>query len=164
MNTVPAVRYFRMGGGSGRRNADKRMEHGGAWLSASDWPVPGTGFRAYYLHGDGTLRASPPEDIRDSITFDFDPANPVPTIGGAVTSGEPLMFPGAYDQRTHDRIYGARAPYLPLEARHDVLVFATPPLAEDMEITGPIAVRLWISSSAPDTDFTAKLIAWRQAR
>lgn len=137
-----------------------RLDHGGCWRSAADWPVPGTEFRAYYLHHDGTLRNAPPGEIDAALTFDFDPGNPVPTIGGAVTSGEPLMVPGAYDQRTSDKICGARAPFLPLEARRDILVFETPPLAEDIEITGPIAVRLWISSSAPDTDFTAKLIDW----
>ena len=47
---------------------------------------------------------------------------------------------------------------LPLSVRNDVLVFQTPPLAEDMEVTGPLEVKLWISSSAPDTDFTAKLV------
>jgi putative CocE/NonD family hydrolase len=82
----------------------------------------------------------------------------VPTIGGTITSGEPLMVAGAYDQRTHEAIYGARPPYLPLAARSDVLVFETLPLEEDVEVTGPILIRLWISSSAPDTDFTAKLI------
>ncbi len=53
---------------------------------------------------------------------------------------------------------GSKPPYLPLAARPDILAFQTQPLQEDIEITGPIAVHLWISSSAPDTDFTAKLI------
>jgi putative CocE/NonD family hydrolase len=82
----------------------------------------------------------------------------VPTIGGSVTSGEPLMFAGAFDQRTNAQLFGAHAPFLPLAARSDVLVFQTEVLTQDVEVTGPIVVRLWISSDAPDTDFTAKLI------
>ena len=159
-DNIPAVRYFRMGGGSGRRNADGRLEHGGCWRTATDWPVAGTEFRLYYLHHDGTLSNAQPAEEDPALTFDFDPANPVPTIGGAVTSGEPLMYAGAYDQRTSKSIFGARPPFQPLAARNDVMVFETPPLVEDIEITGPIVLRLWISSSAPDTDFTAKLIDW----
>lgn len=155
---VPAVRYFRMGGGSGRRNAEGRLDHGGTWRSARDWPVPGTAFRPYYLHGDGRLDTAPPATDSACLSFDFDPADPVPTIGGAVTSGEPVMYPGAFDQRTGADVYGARPPFLPLCARRDILVFQTPPLADDVEVTGPISVRLWISSSAPDTDFTTKLL------
>jgi len=153
----PAVRYFRMGGGSGRRNASGRLDHGGRWCTATDWPLPGTGFRPYYLQADGTLQTRPPAH-EAVLAFDFDPARPVPTIGGSITSGEPLMTAGAYDQRTHPGIFNAQPPYLPLAARPDVLVFETPPLEEDMEVTGPVVITLWISSSAPDTDFTAKLI------
>ena len=155
---APAVCYFRMGGGTGRRNAGNRLDHGGSWHSVTDWPVPGTRFTAYYLHRDGALRTTPPADENAALTFDFDPACPVPTMGGAVTSGEPLMYAGAYDQRTSKNVFGAHPPFLPLAARRDILVFETPPLTQDVEITGPIIVRLWISSSAPDTDFTAKLI------
>ncbi|MGH8848368.1 MAG: CocE/NonD family hydrolase, partial [Polaromonas sp.] len=153
----PAVRYFRMGGGSGHRTASGRLDHGGCWRSASDWPLPGTEFRPYYLQADGTLQTQ--IQVKEAVLeFDFDPAHPVPTLGGSITSGEPLMTAGAYDQRTHDGIFGAQPPYLPLAARRDILVFETPALEDDMEVTGPIVIRLWISSSAPDTDFTAKLI------
>ena len=155
----PTVRYFRMGGGSGRRTAAGRLDHGGGWRTATDWPLPDAERRPYYLHADATLRTERPAR-EGALAFDFDPAHPVPTIGGAVTSGEPLITGGAYDQRTHERIFGAQPPYLPLAARPDVLVFETPPLEEDVEVTGPIEVKLWISSSAPDTDFTAKLIDW----
>jgi putative CocE/NonD family hydrolase len=155
------VRYFRMGGGSGGRAADGRLDHGGRWLQADDWPLPGTDFRAFYLHADGRLDPRPPAKAKAAVSFDFDPAKPVPTIGGNITSGLPVMHGGAFDQRTGPKLFGATAPYLPLAARPDVLVFATPPLAEDVEVTGPIVVRLWISSDAPDTDFTAKLIDWQ---
>jgi putative CocE/NonD family hydrolase len=154
-----AVRYFRMGGGSGHRTDTGRLDHGGRWRTAGDWPVPGTELRPYYLHSDGELRTEAPIG-EGKLEFDFDPAHPVPTIGGSITSGEPLMFPGAYDQRAHEKLFGAKPPYLPLAARPDILAFETSPLENDLEVTGPIVVKLWISSSAPDTDFTAKLIDW----
>ena len=156
---APAVRYFRMGGGSGRRNADGRLDHGGQWCSAGDWPLPGTAFTPYYLQADGVLSTKVPPTA-ETLDFDFDPADPVPTIGGTITSGEPLMYAGAYDQRTTEKIFGAKPPYLPLAARRDILVFETGDLDEDIEVTGPITVRLWVSSDAPDTDITAKLIDW----
>jgi putative CocE/NonD family hydrolase len=68
------------------------------------------------------------------------------------------MGPGGFHQRERPDFYGCRSPYLPLASRPDVLVFQTGPLAEDVEITGPIVVHLWVSSSAVDTDFTAKLL------
>lgn len=156
---APAVRYFRMGGGSGRRNADGRLDHGGQWCSAGDWPLPDTAFTPYYLQADGVLSTKVPPTAK-TLDFDFDPADPVPTIGGTITSGEPLMYAGAYDQRTTEKIFGAKPPYLPLAARRDILVFETGDLDEDIEVTGPITVRLWVSSDAPDTDITAKLIDW----
>jgi uncharacterized protein len=68
------------------------------------------------------------------------------------------MEPGGFNQREDPRFYGCRPPYLPLASRPDVLVFQTEPLEHDLEVAGPIAVHLWIESSAPDTDFTAKLL------
>lgn len=153
----PRVRYFRMGGGSGNRTVEGRLDHGGGWFNASDWPVPGTQFVSWYLHGDGTLAVRPAEH-GSVLEYEFDPSDPVPTIGGSITSGEPLMTAGAYDQCTHDNIFGAKPPYGPLATRDDVLVFQSPPLEQDIEVTGPVVIKLWISSSAPDTDFTAKLI------
>jgi putative CocE/NonD family hydrolase len=154
----PPVRIFVMGGGSGGKTKDGRLAHGGRWRSASAWPPPGTQPTAFHLHGDGTLRRAAPPAGADPLTFDFDPAHPVPTIGGAVTSGEPLMRGGGYDQRESPTVYGARQPYLPLEARPDVLVFQTEPLAEDVEVIGPIEALLHVASDGPDTDFTIKLI------
>ncbi len=68
------------------------------------------------------------------------------------------MSPGGFDQREAPQFYGCRPPYLPLGARPDVLVFETAPLVEPLEVTGPIEVRLWVTTSAVDTDFTAKLV------
>lgn len=152
-----AVRYFRMGGGSGGRTPQGRLDHGGTWRSADHWPVPGTRPTAWHLQADGALSLQPPPQSAVR-SYRFDPACPVPTLGGSITSGEPLMVAGAYDQATSAQTFAAQPPYGPLAEREDVLVFQTEPLLEDVEVTGTITVELCVSSTAPDTDFTAKLI------
>jgi putative CocE/NonD family hydrolase len=152
------VRLFVMGGGTGRKTAQGRLEHGGRWRSESDWPIPEQRLTPFYLSATGQLSTDKPGKQSSSLTFDFDPEHPVPTIGGTVTSGEPLMRGGGYDQREGPAFYGSREPYLPLAARPDVLVFETQPLTSDVEVTGNIEADLWIASDAPDTDFTIKLI------
>jgi uncharacterized protein len=154
----PAVRVFVMGGGSGRRNGAGRLEHGGRWRSAADWPLPDTQWTKFYLHPDRSLATAAPQESVRALEFLADPHHPVPTIGGALSSGEPVMRGGAYDQREGPGVFGARAPYRPLAERSDVLVFSTPPLDRDLEVTGPVTLRLWVASDGPDTDFTAKLI------
>ncbi|WP_414447614.1 CocE/NonD family hydrolase [Burkholderia sp. 22PA0099] len=156
----PVARIFVMGGGSGRRNADGRMSHGGRWIGAPSWPLPGTQAVPFHLRADGSLTRDPAaaDDAQTSIAYAFDPARPVPTIGGALTSGAPVFEGGAFDQRELPGFFGVQAPGRPLAARPDVLVFQTPPLEHDVAVAGPIRVRLWVSSDAPDTDFTAKLI------
>ncbi len=154
----PAARWFRMGGGSGRRNADHRRDHGGLWREAAAFPPPDAVETPYFLGRSGLLCADPvPEG---AVTIQTDPADPVPSIGGAITSGAPIMEGGAYDQTPGPETFGARPPYLPLAARRDVLVFATPPLARDLEIAGPVRVHLRVSTDAPDIDVTVKLVDW----
>lgn len=154
---VPAVRYFRMGGGGGGRTPDGRLDHGGSWREADRWPVPGTQSVPWYLHPGGRLAPALPQQAA-ALTWRFDPARPVPTLGGSITSGEPLMVAGAYDQRTTAQTFGAVAPFGPLAWRDDVLVFESEPLDQDLEVTGTVLVRLWFSSDGPDTDVTAKLV------
>ena len=154
----PTVRLFIMGGGSGRRNQQGRMDHGGHWRAEKDWPIPDVRNANYYLQGDGRLAAQLPAAGAAPLSYDYDPEHPVPSIGGTITSGEPVMRGGAYDQREGPRFFGSREPYMPLAARPDVLVFETEALAADMEVSGPIVAKLWISSDRPDTDFTIKLI------
>ena len=153
----PPVRLFLMGGGSGRRLANGRLDHGGRWIQATDWPLPEAQVTAYHLHADGRLDPSVPGES-SPLAYRFDPTDPVPTIGGSLTSGKPVFEGGAYDQREGERFFGSRQPGRPLTARDDVLVFQTAPLTEDLAVIGPIKVRLCISSDSPDTDFTAKLI------
>ncbi|MDF2811076.1 MAG: antibiotic hydrolase [Microvirga sp.] len=154
----PGVRLFLMGGGTGRKTESGRLDHGGRWIEASRWPLPATNQQAFYLHGDGKL--SPTRQARDiaPLSYDFDPSDPVPTIGGALTSGQPIFEGGGFDQREAPQFFGCRNPGLPLSARRDVLSFETEPLAADVAVIGPISVELWVSSDALDTDFTAKLI------
>ena len=105
----------------------------------------------------GSARSAPVADA-PPLTYDFDPADPVPTIGGQLTSGQPVFEGGGFDQREAERFFGCRRIGLPLSARPDVLAFETAPLPEDVAVVGPIRVTLHVASDAPDTDFTAKLI------
>jgi hypothetical protein len=134
------------------------MDHGGRWRAERDWPIPDAKATMFYLHGNGTLHTSPPDADGPPLGYDFDPDHPVPSIGGTITSGKPVMVGGAFDQVEGPRFFGSREPYLPLAARPDVLVFETAPLAEDIEVTGAIAAHLFVGSDQPDTDFTIKLI------
>ena len=127
------------------------------WRDEPDWPLARAKTTALYLaseraantlNGDGVLqwkpdRAKTPDASTDSFTYD--PRNPVPTRGGAVCC-DPKIFPwGPIDQR-------------PVEKRQDVLVYSSAPMQQDLEVTGPIRVLLYASTSALDTDFTAKLV------
>jgi putative CocE/NonD family hydrolase len=154
----PPVRIFVMGGGSGRRNSAGRMDHGGRWRAERDWPIPDARATIFHLHGDGRLDPAPPAADQPALSYDFDPDHPVPSIGGTITSGKPVMVGGAFDQVEGPRFFGSREPYLPLAARPDVLVFETAPLADDLEVTGAIVAHLFVSCDQPDTDFTIKLI------
>jgi putative CocE/NonD family hydrolase len=82
----------------------------------------------------------------------------VPTIGGAIASGAPVMAAGGYDQREDQRFFGCKTPSRPLAERDDVLVFESDILNESVEIAGAVSAQLWISSDCPDTDFTVKLV------
>ena len=159
-NTEPAapdnpVRLFVMGTGDGSRNEDGRLVHGGYWTEAAAWPLPEAESVPFYFHADGQLLDEPPEARRSSTTYTFDPSHPVPTLGGNVSA---RVKDGAYDQRERPDFHGSRPPFLPLRARNDVLVFQTQPLTDDVVVIGPIEVVLFASSTAVDTDFTAKLV------
>ena len=123
------------------------------WREEKEWPIPGTEFRRYYLHsrgransmyGDGALSTQPP-GAESPDHFLYNPNDPAPTVGGPLCCYAGALQGGAFDQS-------------PVEHRADVLVYSTEPLAEDIEVTGPIVVTLFAASSALDTDFTAKLV------
>jgi predicted acyl esterase len=127
------VRYYVMGA-SGEHDAP-----GHAWRWAEDWPVPSENVCCYLRKG-GLLSTDRPAEAEASATYEYDPKNPVPSIGGGVLT----VSAGIQDQR-------------PVEGRKDVILFTTPVLNEPVEATGRIRVKLWASSSCKDTDFTAKL-------
>jgi uncharacterized protein len=118
------------------------------WRNEQEWPIARARTTDYFLHssgsanslrGDGRLSQRRPASAETADQFTYDPWNPVPT--------GPL---GAYSRMPSDQ----RA----VEARDDVLVYTSDPIVEPLEVTGPISLKLWVASSAPDTDFTGKLI------
>lgn len=122
------------------------------WRDEQEWPLARAVETKYYLHsaghantlnGDGMLTTVPPEK-EEPDHYAYDPEHPVITRGGALLMS-PEFPAGPYDQRS-------------VESRDDVLVYSTSPLDGDVEVTGPIKVRLWAASSAPDTDFVARLV------
>jgi putative CocE/NonD family hydrolase len=152
------VKLFVMGGGDGHKTEKGRRFHGGAWRDEREFPLARTRFTRYYFHDDGGLSTTRPDVAGSWSTFRFDPNNPVPTIGGNLSSTAGLADAGGFDQRTRSDTAGSHGFTLPLSERNDVIVYQTAPLEHDVEVTGPIEVKLWISSTAVDTDFTAKLV------
>lgn len=171
----PPVRLFVMGGGSGGRSAEGRLQHGGRWRAERAWPLARAVATPFFLAADGRLAAGPPS-APAALSARFDPADPLPTIAANISSlNEILPAPerfapdapnaltrlmvvqGGADQRTRPDLHGCAPPYGPLESRPDVLLFATEPLDEPLEVTGPIAATLYLSSDAPDTDLFVML-------
>src|ERR1039458_1574069 len=118
-----------------------------------DWPLARARNTRYFLRSDGQansargdgalVSATPRSDKPDQ--YIYDPANPAPTVGGPLCCDSGHLGPGPRDQRA-------------VERRSDVLVYSTPPLEQDLEVTGPVQLELFAKSSAVDTDFTAKLV------
>jgi len=157
----PPVRLFIMGGGADGSGEAKKTQkghlmHGGKWRDEPAWPPPAMRKTRYFLGPNGVLLTAAPKGA-SKLDYRFDPEHPVPTIGGGISSSAGLMENGGFDQRCSPKHWGC-TDNLPLSTRNDILVFETSPLERDMEVTGPITVKLYVSSSAPDTDFTAKLI------
>ena len=122
------------------------------WRQEEDWPLPDTQFRSYYLHsegqantwhGNGTLSEKQAGEEPPDVYL-YNPLRPVPTVGGQV------ILPGGNAMGPRDQ--GA------VERRDDVLVYSSPVLRDAVEVIGPIELRLFVSSSARDTDFTGKLV------
>lgn len=112
------------------------------WRDEKEFPLARTKYTKYFLHANrGLSTAAPKTEAPDS--FVYDPADPVPTIGGRLCCGG--LPPGPADQRAN-------------ESRSDVLVFSTPPLQQDVEVTGFITAELYAATDAPDTDFTAMIV------
>lgn len=152
------VHLFLMGTGSGRKTAEGHLDHGGRWIETTNWPHPDAKALDLYLHRDMSLSSTSPSEQDASLSYSFDPSNPVPTIGGSLTSGEPIFTGGGFDQTESEAFYGCTRPGLPLNARPDILCFETEELEEDIAVVGPVEIDLWVTTDAPDTDFTAKLV------
>ena len=133
IDEIPVVQYFVMGDPADSKN------NANLWKTAEDWPVPAK-IRPFYFNPNGKLRPRPPKKADTSLSYKYDPKDPVPTIGGANL----IITKGPKDQR-------------PVEERPDVLLFTSAELKKPVEITGHVKVRLWASTTATDTDFTAKL-------
>jgi putative CocE/NonD family hydrolase len=123
------------------------------WREEEDWPLPDAHYHPFYLHsagransltGNGFLSNKQPKDEVEDIYL-YDPRNPVPTVGGATLMPGGQANAGPRDQRS-------------VEQREDVLCYTTGPLQQPVEVTGPVELVLYVSSSAQDTDFTGKLI------
>ena len=132
LDDEPPVRIFVMGENS--------------WRNEDDWPLARATDPSWYLHAGGVLSIAPPgEELPDEFTFD--PLDPAPTIGGPTSLPARMMKAnsGPLDQRR-------------LQARADVLQYTSAQFEQPLEVTGPLSLRLHASTSAPDTDFVAKLI------
>jgi putative CocE/NonD family hydrolase len=123
------------------------------WREEREWPLARTRFTPLYLRssghantrmGDGTLQWQPVRKSPNDL-FTYDPKNPVPTTGGAICCEATILPPGPLDQSS-------------VENRPDVLVYTSSPLASEVEVTGPVRAVLYVSTSANDTDLTAKLV------
>ncbi len=157
-NPLPKVAsWFRMGGGTGTRTPEARLAHGGSWRHAATFPPADVQPITLWLGADENLSPTPPEAPRCK-EWTHDPHSPVPSIGGAIASGAPLMVPGAYDQTERAGWFAHCNPGKPLASRPDVLIFETPPLENATEVTGQFEAVLHMESSAQDTDVMLKLI------
>jgi putative CocE/NonD family hydrolase len=123
------------------------------WRDEQEWPLARTQYTNYYLAsggransllGDGTLSTARPSAGAESDHYVYDPENPVPTLGGNLCCAQQVPS-GPWDQRAAER-------------RDDVLVFTSEALSAPVEVTGPIVMKLFASTTARDTDWTAKLV------
>ena len=113
------------------------------WRGYEEWPVPGAYEERWHLRGGGRLAREAPEP-GEPDEYDYDPRDPVPTVGGAILMA-PIHRPGARDQRE-------------IEDRPDVLVYTSEALRKDHTVLGPVHATVFAATSAPDTDFVVRLV------
>lgn len=130
------------------------------WRHEHEWPLARTEFTPWFLHsngranslnGDGTLTPDAPHQSEPVDQYTYDPADPVPTLGGNNSTWTLMKFAA-------DQVLTGPVDQRPVERRDDVLVYTSEPLEADLEVTGPLTMVLYAASSAVDTDFTAKLV------
>ena len=135
LDTIPPVRYYLMG------DVDDSLAIGNIWMSDVTWPPGNVSTVSYYLNDDGLLSPEQPKsEDSHSVTYEYDPENPVPTLGGL-------------------NLYGKAGPVdlSSIESRSDVITFTSAPLSEPVAIAGNVRVRLYAESDCLDTDFMAFL-------
>jgi uncharacterized protein len=130
LERTPPVRVFVMG--------ENR------WRGYEEWPSPGSHGEDWHLISDGSLRREPGGAGDEPARYDYDPEDPVPTVGGPVLMAA-IHGSGPRDQR-------------PIESRPDVLVYTSPTLTSPLTVLGSVYVTLFAASSAPDTDFVARFV------
>jgi hypothetical protein len=128
LDSWPAVTYYLMGANE--------------WHCAPAWPPPEAAMRAVYLGPGGALTTAPPQEPSDPDRYTYDPVDPTPTVGGSIVSY--VYTPGSADVSA-------------VQQRPDVLTYTTAPLEQDLDVVGPLRLILYASSSAVDTDFSARL-------
>ena len=114
------------------------------WRGYEEWPVPGSREEEWYLRSDGSLRREPGGAGDEASRYDYDPDDPVPTVGGSILMAD-IHRPGPRDQRE-------------IEYRPDVLLYTSPVLESPCTVLGSVYVTLFAASSAPDTDFVVRLV------
>jgi putative CocE/NonD family hydrolase len=177
-----------MGTGDGKKTPEGHLNHGGFWRDENEWPLARAQFQTLYLHEDGSLDSFEAMEDDTSLTYRYDPHHPVPTIGGQLVGMFKIVAPedggpdpenvpefldqwtlarnnlgeviaaGGFHQKEGPEWIGSEEPYQLLKDRSDVLAFETDPLQDNIEVTGEVMIKLWVSSTALDTDFTVKLI------
>lgn len=177
-----------MGTGDGKKTEEGHLNHGGFWRSEQEWPIARTQYQTMYLHEDGSMDPFASVEDSGEVTFTYDPENPVPTVGGQLVGMFKVLSPedggpsrddvpdyldqwtlarnnlseviaaGGFHQKEGPEWVGAKAPYPLLKDRDDVVTFETSDLEQDTELTGEVVVKLWVSSTAVDTDITVKLV------
>ncbi len=175
LDSEDPVTYFVMGGEAVCQTGEGRLYRGGGWQQSTSFPLRQATSTPYYLNGDGGLARSTATTGSASTSFLFDPNDPVPTVGGNMSSlSEVFPVPSeiaakiTYEQRWGSIVaVGGQDQKEPasskrsgqsINSRHDVISFQTDPLDSPVEVVGPLSAVLYISSSAPDTDFTVKLV------
>lgn len=127
-NSWPTVIYYLMGANE--------------WRVAQDWPPPEAQRLALYLGPGGTLTAQAPQQPSVPDSYIYHPEDPTPTVGGSIVSY--VYPPGSVDVSE-------------VQQRSDLVTYTTQPLERDLDIVGPLRLILYASSSALDTDFSARL-------
>ncbi len=175
VDTDGPVNIFVMGGEPEYRTRDGRLYRGGNWRQEAEFPLRRATNTPYYLLGDGTLSTERPGAAPASTTFLFDPNDPVPTVGGNMSSLSEVypVPPEIAGKVTYEQRWGlivtvggqdqklpgsSKQAGQPVNARADVISFQTPALDAEVEVIGPLSAVLYVSSSAADTDFTVKLV------